>query len=41
VVPIGTRTRPAAELAELIGEFLTVESHLEREAVVTVDSAGQ
>jgi len=41
VVPIGTRTRPAAELAELIGQFLTVESHLEREAGVPGDSPDQ
>ena len=41
VVPIGTRTRPVGELAELLGEFLAVQEQLERPAEVTVDSAAQ
>ncbi len=41
VLPIGTRTRPADELAALLGEFLTVESALERQAEVTVADAAQ
>jgi len=41
VTPIGTRTRPADELGSLLGEFLTVESYLEREAVVTVETETQ
>ncbi|MGW3951697.1 class I SAM-dependent methyltransferase [Streptomyces sp. NPDC004752] len=41
VLPIATRTRPAAELAELLGEFFTIEDWWEREAVVTVGDAAQ
>lgn len=41
VLPIATRTRPADELAELLGQFFTVEDRWEREAVVTVRDAAQ
>ncbi|MFD7136249.1 class I SAM-dependent methyltransferase [Streptomyces sp. NPDC059894] len=41
VLPIATRTRSVAELAELLGEFFTIEDHREREAVVTVRDAAQ
>lgn len=41
VVPIGTRTRPVAELAPLLAEFLSVDAVLERRAEVTVADAAQ
>jgi SAM-dependent methyltransferase len=41
VLPIGTRTRPADELAALLGRRLNVESFVERGAVVTVEDAAQ
>ncbi len=41
VLPIATRTRPADELAALAGRHLRVDSHLERDAVVTVEDAAQ
>ncbi|MET8700079.1 class I SAM-dependent methyltransferase [Kitasatospora sp. NPDC004723] len=41
VLPIATRTRTVEDLAELLGEFFTVESYLERDAVVTVRDAAQ
>ncbi|MFJ6379440.1 class I SAM-dependent methyltransferase [Kitasatospora sp. NPDC092039] len=39
VLPIATRTRTAEDLAAVIGPHLRVAGRLEREAVVTVDSA--
>lgn len=41
VLPIATRTRPAHELSQLLGRHFRVAAVNEREAVVTVDSAGQ
>ncbi|MFC1415541.1 class I SAM-dependent methyltransferase [Streptacidiphilus cavernicola] len=41
VLPIGARTRTVDELAALLGEFLTTESFLERQAEVTVADAAQ
>lgn len=41
VLPIGTRTRSADDLAGLLGGILHVESYVERAAVVTVEDAAQ
>ncbi|MFD3657730.1 class I SAM-dependent methyltransferase [Streptomyces sp. NPDC058620] len=41
VLPIGTRTRPVAELDSLFAEFFRPSEHVERQAVVTVESAEQ
>ena len=41
VLPIGTRTRPADDLAALLGRRLRVESYVERAATVTVENAAQ
>lgn len=41
VLPIGTRTRPAEELGALLARYFTVDSYLERDAVVTVADAAQ
>ncbi|MER5864472.1 class I SAM-dependent methyltransferase [Kitasatospora sp. NPDC002040] len=41
VLPIGTRTRPADELGELLARYFTVDSYLERDAVVNVEDAAQ
>ncbi|MEU3186762.1 class I SAM-dependent methyltransferase [Streptomyces sp. NPDC006923] len=41
VLPIAVRTRPAAELGALLGRYFHIESHLEREAVVTVEDESQ
>ncbi|MEU9040615.1 MULTISPECIES: class I SAM-dependent methyltransferase [unclassified Kitasatospora] len=41
VLPIATRTRTVEDLAAVIGPHLAVAGHLERDAVVTVDSAEQ
>ncbi|MFD0572429.1 class I SAM-dependent methyltransferase [Kitasatospora gansuensis] len=41
VLPIGTRTRPAEELDALLARYFTVDSYLERDAVVTVEDATQ
>ncbi|MEV7773497.1 class I SAM-dependent methyltransferase [Kitasatospora sp. NPDC086791] len=41
VLPIATRTRTVEDLAALIGPHLAVAGELERDAVVTVDSAEQ
>ncbi|MFF7990613.1 class I SAM-dependent methyltransferase [Kitasatospora xanthocidica] len=41
VLPIATRTRTVEDLAAVIGPHLAVAGHLERDAVVTVDSAAR
>ncbi|GHF71574.1 hypothetical protein GCM10018790_56830 [Kitasatospora xanthocidica] len=41
VLPIATRTRTVEDLTAVIGPHLRVAGHLERDAVVTVDSAAQ
>ncbi|MFF0066384.1 class I SAM-dependent methyltransferase [Streptomyces sp. NPDC005279] len=41
VLPIATRTRPADDLEGLLGRYFRVAEVHERDAVVTVDSAGQ
>ena len=41
VLPIGTRTRTVDDLADVVAPHLAVAGHLERDAVVTVESAEQ